>query len=149
LSSETVTRINRAIKEQISPEAMLPSHVRVRLAKARQAVETAGPTEEAALRFARNKAEEEASNYPDAQEFALDLVERIERARRTKMAFVKILLPQYGANDFASRKFIAGEIKRIALTLRKFLPNQAKSVHTIVIIFGTGNLATRQEVTLR
>jgi len=148
LSVEVVTRINRAIKEQASPDALLPSHVRARLARTRQAAETARPNEKAALRMAREAAEQEAGNYPDAQEFALDLAERMERARRNRMAWVKIDFPQYGGGDFSSRRAIAGQIRRIALIIRNYLPDRARDVRAIVIIFGSGNLATREEVRL-
>jgi hypothetical protein len=148
LSVAVVTRINRAIKEQVSPDALVPSHVRVRRAKARWAAETAGPNEEAALRMARDAAEQEAGNYPDAQEFALDLAERMEQARRSRVAWVKINLPQYGSGDFSSRRTITGEIRQIALILRNYLPDRAKGVRTIVVIFGSGNLATREEIKL-
>ena len=148
LSVEVVTRIDRAIKEQVSPDALLPSPVRARRAKARWAAETAGPNEEAALRKARDAAEQEARNYPDAHEFALDLAERMEQARRSRLAWVKIDLPQYGSGDFSSRKAIAGQIRRIALILRNYLPDRAKDVRAIVIIFGSGNFATREEVNL-
>jgi hypothetical protein len=148
LSVEVVTRINRAIKQQVSPDALLPSHVRARIAKARWAAETAGPNEEAALRIARDAAAREAGNYPDAQEFALDLAERMEQARRSHVAWVKINFPQYGSGDFSSRRAIAGQIRRIALILRNYLPDRAKDVRVIVIIFGSGNFATREEVKL-
>jgi hypothetical protein len=148
LSVEVASRINRAIQVQVSPDALLPSHVRARLAKARWAAETAGPNEEAALRMARDAAEQEAANYPDAQEFALDLAERMEQARRSNVAWVKINLPQYGSSDFSSRRAIAGRIRQIALILRNYLPDHAKDVHTIVVIFGSGNFATREEVKL-
>ena len=148
LPVEVVTRINLAIKQQVSPDALLPSHVRARLAKARWAAETAGPYEEAALRRARDAAEQEAGNYPDAQEFALDLAERMEQARRSHVAWVKIDLPQYGGGDFSSRRAVAGQIRRIALVLRNYLPDRAKDVRAIVIIFGSGNRATREEVNL-
>jgi hypothetical protein len=148
LSVDIVTRINRATKEQVNPDALLPSHVRARRAKARWAAETAGPNEEAALRMARDAAEREAGNYPDAQEFALDLAERMEQARRSHVAWVKINFPQYGSGDFSSRRAIAGQIRRIALILRNYLPDHAKDVRAIVIIFGSGNFATREEVKL-
>jgi len=148
LPVEVVTRINRAIKEQVSPDALLPSHARARLAKARWAAETAGPNEEAALRRARDAAEQEAGNYPDAREFALDLAERMEQARRNRVAWVKIEFPQYGSADFNSRRAVAGQIRRIALVLRNYLPDRAKDVRAIVIIFGYGKFATREEVKL-
>jgi hypothetical protein len=148
LPPDIVARIERAVKQQVSPDALLPSHVRARRARTRQALETAGPNEEKAARMARDAAEREVGNYPDAQLLALDLAERMERARRSRATWVKIDLPQYGGGDFGSRKFIAGEIRRIALILRNHLPDRAQNVRTIVIFFGTGNVATRAEVKL-
>ena len=122
LPVDVVAGIERAVKEQVSPEALLPSHVRVRLTRTRRALETAGPTEEAAARHARDVAEQEAQTYPDAQVLAMAIAEQIEQARRGNVAWVKVVLPQYGSSDFGSRKAIAGEIRRIALTVRNFLP---------------------------
>lgn len=148
LPIDVVTRIERAVKEQISPEALLPSHVRARLTRARRALETAGPTEEDAARYARDIAEQEAQAYPDAQVLALAIAEQIEQARLGNVAWVKIVLPQYGSGDFSSRKAIAGEIRRIVLTVRKFLPAHGQGVRSVVVIFGTGNTATRVEAKL-
>jgi hypothetical protein len=108
----------------------------------------AGPDEEAALRTARDAAEQEAANYPDAHAFARELAERMEQARLSHVDWVKIDLPQYDARDLSSRRAIATQIQRIALILRNYLPGRAASVHTIVVIFGTDNLATREEVKL-
>jgi hypothetical protein len=148
LSAESVARIERAIKQQVARDALLPSHVRVRRAKARWAAETAGPNEEDRLRRLRDAAEQEAESYPDAQLLALDLAERMEQARRSGARWVKIDLPQYDARDFPSRKAIAAQIRRMGLILRNYLPDRAQNVGTIVIMFGTGNSATRQEVQL-
>lgn len=148
LPVDVVTRIHRAIKEQVSPDALLPSQVRVRRAQARWAAETAGPNEEVALRRARDAAEAEAGNYPDAQEFALDLAERMEQGRRSRVTWVQINLPRYGGSNLASRKFIASEIRRIALVLRNYLPDHAKDVRAIVVIFGSGGYATREQIKL-
>jgi hypothetical protein len=148
LAADVVARINRAVKEQVSPDALLPSHVRLRVARTRKAAETAGPNEEAAARYARDVAEQEAKSYPDAQEFALELAELMEVARRSNVAWVKVVLPQYGSGDFSSRRAIAGQIQRIALVLRNYLPDRAKGVRSIVITFGTGNFATREEAKL-
>ena len=143
-----MTRIERAVKEQVSTEALLPSHVRVRLTKARRALQTAGPAQQAAARYARDVAEQEAQTYPDARVFAMALAEQLEQARQGNVSWVKVSLPQYGSGDFGSRKAIAGEIRRIALTLRKYLPGRGQGVRSIVINFGTGNVATREEVKL-
>jgi hypothetical protein len=147
LPPDVVGRIDAAIKQQVSPEALLPSHVRVRLTKARQASRAPGPNQQAA-RKALEHAEQEASNYPHAHEFALDLAERMERARRARAAWLKIELPQYDGGDFSSRRAIAGEIRRIALVIRNYLPDRAATLKTIVIFFGAGNVATREQVTL-
>lgn len=152
LPVEVVRRIGHAIKQQAAPDALLPSHVRARRARARWAAETAGPNEEAALRKVRDAAEQEAGNYPDALEFALDLAQRMEQARRNRVAWVKISLPQYGppygSGDSSSRKAVTAQIRRIALIIRNYLPDQAKGVRAIEIIFGSGNSAQREEVRL-
>jgi hypothetical protein len=132
----------------VARDALLPSHVRVRRAKARWAAETAGPNEEDRLRRLRDAAEQEAESYPDAQLLALDLAERMEQARRSGTRWVRIDLPQYGARDFPSRKAIAAQIRRMGLILRNYLPDRAQNVRAIVILFGMGNSATRQEVQL-
>jgi hypothetical protein len=148
LPAAVVERIDRAIKAQVRRDALLPSHVRARIARTRWAAETAGPYEEDALRKVRDAAAAEAGNYPDAHEVALDLAQRIEQARRSRTAWVRLDLSSYDARDFGSRKAIAGEIRRIALILRNYLPDRANGVHTIVIVFGSGNAATREEVKL-
>ncbi|WP_460358215.1 hypothetical protein [Mycobacterium sp. ZZG] len=148
LPVDVVTRIERAVKEQVSPQALLPSHVRVRLTRTRRALETAGPTEETAARYARDAAEQEAQTYPDAQVLALSLAEQLEHAHQAKATSVTVPLPQYGRGDLSSRKAIAGEIRRIALTVRKFLPSRAQGVRTITVLFGTGAAATRVNIAL-
>jgi hypothetical protein len=148
LSAEVRTRIDQAIREKVNPDALLPSHIKARRDKARWAAETAGPNEEDKLRAARDAAEEEAGNYPDAVEFALDLAERMEQARRKHAAWLKVELPQFGSNDFNSRRPIAENIRRLALLLRNYLPDGAKNVRDLVIIFGLGKAATREEVHL-
>jgi hypothetical protein len=148
LSVDVVRQIDRAISDHVSPDVLVPSHVLARRAQARRALEFAGPFEETALRKARDIAESEAAAYPDPKLLALDLAERMEHARRSRATWVKIELPQYGGGDFSSRKAIAAQIGKIALMLRNFLPDQAKDVRTIVIFFGSGNYATREEVKL-
>jgi hypothetical protein len=64
------------------------------------------------------------------------------------VAWVKIDFPQYGGGDFSSRRTIAGQIRRITLIIRNYLPDRARDVRAIVIIFGSGNLATREEIRL-
>jgi hypothetical protein len=53
-----------------------------------------------------------------------------------------------GGGDFPSRKAVAAQIRRIALILRHYLPDGAKNVRTIVVVFGSGNVATREEIKL-
>jgi hypothetical protein len=146
LPVEVHRQIDRAIKDQVSPDALVPPPVLARRAQARRALEFAGPFEEDALRKARDAAEAEATSYPDPTELAPDLAERMERARRARAMFAQILLPQSG--DFSSRRAIAGQIGKIALILRNFLPDRAKDVRSIIVIFGSGNQATREEVKL-
>jgi outer membrane protein OmpA-like peptidoglycan-associated protein len=148
LPVELGARIDRAIAEQVSPEALLPSHVRVRLAQARKAQEESGPDEEEAMRTRRHAAEQEATTYPDPYEVARELAERMERARRSHAGFVTIDLPQYDARDFGSRKAIAQQIQRMALIVRHYLPEGAANVYSVVISFGSDDAATREEVKL-
>src|SRR5262249_34953359 len=140
-------QIDRAIKDQVSPDALVPPPVLARRTQARRALEFAGPFEENALRKARDAAEAEAGSYPDPTVFALELAERMEQARRARSTWASIPpLTQYG--DPTSRKAIAGQIGKIALILRNFLPDRAKDVRTIIVIFGSGNQATRETVEL-
>jgi hypothetical protein len=125
LPAELMARIDRAIAEQVAPEALLPSHVLV-----------------------RGAAERELGNYPDPYEVARALAERMERARRGGAAVVQLDLPSYDARDFGSRKAIAQQIRRMALILRHYLPEGAATVHSVVIVFGSGGAATREAVTL-
>jgi outer membrane protein OmpA-like peptidoglycan-associated protein len=148
LSTEVAERIRRALEEQVSPEALLPSQVRVQLTELRKAAEQAGPDEEAVLQRAREVAENQAAEYVDAHDVAFDLATRMEQARRKDVAWVKLDLPQHGGLDGSSRKAIVGEIRRIALILRNYLPDRAAGVNTVVVIFGTGNMAVREEVKL-
>jgi outer membrane protein OmpA-like peptidoglycan-associated protein len=151
LSEDVVGGIRHAIEEQVSPQALLPSHVRARLTDARKAADRAGPDEEAALRAARDAAEAEATEYTDAHDVAFDLAVGMERARRSEITWVKLHLDHYGnygGLDGNGRRAIVGEIRRIALTLRKHLPDRAAGVSTLVLIFGSENLAVREEIRL-
>ena len=145
LPVEVVRQIDRAIKDQVSPDALVPAPVLARRAQARRALEFAGPFEEDALRKARDAAESEAASYPDPTLLALDLAERMERARRARATLTQIPLPQY---DLGSRKAITGQIGKIALILRNFLPDRAKDVRTIFVNFGSGKAATTEKVEL-
>jgi hypothetical protein len=151
LPNEVVERIRHALEEQVSPEALLPSPVRIRLTEARRAAEMAGLGEEAALRRAREAAENEAADYADAHDVAFDLAVHMVQARRSQVTWVKLDLDRYGRYgglDGNSRRFIVGEIRRIALILRNYLPDRAAGVNTVVAIFGAENLAVREEVKL-
>ncbi|HZF11420.1 MAG TPA: OmpA family protein [Thermoanaerobaculia bacterium] len=148
LPAEVVARIDRAIQEQFSADALLPSHARQRLTTTRKAEEFAGPDEEAASLLARNAAEQEAANYPDPYSLARELAERLEQASRNHEVFVKIDLPQYDGRDFGSRRAIAKQIERMALILRHHLPSHAEGVHSVVMFFGGATAATREEAKL-
>lgn len=111
----------------------------------------AGPGEETALRRASEAAENEAADYADAHDVAFDLAVRMAQARRRDESWVRLDLDcygRYGGLDGNSRKFIVGEIRRIALILRNYLPDRAAGVNTVVVIFGTDNMAVREEVKL-
>lgn len=138
LTAEVVAPIARALDEQVSREALLPSHARLRREEARRALEVAGPDEEEALRRARDEAEAQAGSYPDAHEVAFDLAARMERARRNGTARVTLSLESYGPLDPASRKAITAEVRRIALILRNHLPDRAEGVRYVLVFFGSG-----------
>lgn len=138
LTAEVVAPIARALDEQVSREALLPSHARLRRQEARQALEVAGPDEEEARRRARDEAEAQAGSYPDAHEVAFDLAARMERARRSGTARVTLSLESYGPLDPASRKAITAEVRRIALILRNHLPDRAEGVRYVLVFFGSG-----------
>jgi hypothetical protein len=70
---------------------------------------------------------------------ALDLAGRMEHARQSGDSRVTIDLGErYGPLDAASRRAIAGEIRRIALILRHHLPHGAQGVRWVLVIFGAG-----------
>jgi hypothetical protein len=147
LSVDVVNGIQSALDKQVSPEALFPPQVRARLAELRKAAETAGPDEEAAL----NAALEREADYADAHDVAFDLAERMERARRAHQSWVKLELDRYGRYgelDGNGRRAIVGELQRIALILRDHLTDRAAGVNTIVLIFGSDNLAVREEIRL-
>ena len=150
LSNDVVERIRRAIQEQVSPEALLPSQARVRLTEARKAAMEAGPDEEAALVAVRDKVEGEL-DYADAHDVAFELAVQMEKARRKGLTWVKLDLDRYGNYgelDGNARKAVVGEIRRISLILRNYLPDRAAGVNTLVLIFGAENLAVREEIRL-
>ena len=151
LSAEIVEKIRQALDQQVSHEALLPSPVRASVTYAREAAEMAGPGEEAALRAAREAVEKKASEYTDAHDVAFDLAAAMEQARWRHLASVRLDLDRYGRYgglDPNGRKFIVGEIRRIALILRNYLPDRAAGVATVVLIFGSDKEAVREEVRL-
>lgn len=99
----------------------------------------------------RGAAEDEAAAYTDAHDVAFDFAVRMEQARRSHMTWVKLELERYGRYgglDGNSRRAIVGEIRRIALILRNYLPDRTAGVNTVVVIFGSDNLAVREEIKL-
>lgn len=151
LPKDVIDGIRRALDEQVSPQALLPSPVRVRVTEARKAAEMAGPDEEDALRVARVLAENEAANYTDAHDVAFDLAAQMEHARQKGRAWVKLDMNRYGRYgglEGSHRKALVGELRRIALILRNYLPERAAGVNTVVLVFGTDNLAVREEIRL-
>ncbi len=152
LSAEIVEKIRQALDQQVSHEALLPLPVRASLTYARKAAEMAGPGEEAALRAAREAVEKQASEYTDAHDVAFDLAaEGMEQARWRHLTSVTLDLDRYGRYgglDANGRKLIVGEIRRIALILRNYLPDRAAGVDTVVLVFGTDKEALREEVRL-
>jgi len=151
LPAGVVQGIRRALQEQVSPGALLPSSVRVLLTEARKAADLAGPDEEAALLKAREAAENAAADYADAHDVAFDIATRMEQARRGDLTWVKLELERYGRYgglDGSSRRAVVGEIRRIALILRNYLPERAAGVNTVVVVFGTGNLAVQETIKL-
>ena len=138
LTAEVVAPIARALDEQVSHEALLPSHARLRRQEARRALEVAGPDEEEARRRDRDEAEAQVEAYPDAHEVAFDLAARMERARLSGAAKVTLSFESYGPLDPPSRKAITAEVRRIALILRNHLPDRAEGVRYVLVFFGSG-----------
>jgi len=140
LEAKVITPMIRELEQKVSRDALLPSQVRVRLTEARKAKEAAGPDEEVKLRQAAEKAEAEASSYADAHLLGINLAARMEKAQINGEVTVKLPLgPMYGGLDDIARRFITGEIRRIALIVRKHLPDQAAGVRYVIVLFGVVN----------
>ena len=151
LSQEVVEGIRRALDAQVSPGALMPSEMRVRLAEAREAAEKAGPFEEASLSEARKAVEDEAGEYMNAHDVAFDLAVLMDKARRSGSPYVKLEFEHYGkagVHGGPLRKFVAGEIRRIALILRNYLPDQAAGVNTILVNFRFEQAVVQEEIRL-
>jgi hypothetical protein len=71
----------------------------------------------------------------------------MERARRSRTAKWRSTC-RNTTRDFGSRRAIAQQMRRIALIMRRYLPEGAADVHSIVITFGSGHETTREEVKL-
>ncbi len=150
LSQEVAGNIRAALEQRVSPEALLPSHLRIRLRQARKAAEMAGPEEEAALIKKREAAESDAAEF-DAHDIAFDLAVKMEQARRGGREYVKLNLWQYGFPAVSGDPvgdFVVGEIERIALIIRKHLPDQAAGVNTILVVFRWEQAAVQQQIKL-
>lgn len=72
-------------------------------------------------------------------------------SRRSGLPFAKLTLSHYGLAGVSGgglREPIVREIRRIALLLRKHLPEQAAGVNTIIIVFSHESAAVREEIKL-
>jgi hypothetical protein len=140
LQAEVITPMPREIEQKVSRDALLPSRVRVRRSETQRALEVSGPDEEARWRKAAEEAEAEVSSYAGAHLLGLDLAARMEQARINGEATARLVLgPAYGGLDAIDRRFIAGEIRRIALIVRKHLPDRAAGVRSAIVLFGVVN----------
>jgi hypothetical protein len=151
LDNEVVERIRAVLEGQVSSQALLPSQARMRLREARRAADQAGPDEEAALNAARDKVEAATAEYADAHDVAFDLAVAMELARRSERTWVKLELDRYGnygSLEVNSFDTLVSEIRRIALLLRRHLPDNARGVNTVLLIFGSGNSAVQKEIRL-
>ena len=129
LSQEVVEGIRRALEAQVSPGVLMPSEMRVRLAEAHRA----------------------ADEYMNAHDVAFDLAVLMDKARRSRSAFVKLEFWHYGSAGVHGgplRKFVVGEIQRIALILRNYLPERAAGVNTILVVFKFEEAAVQEEIRL-
>lgn len=140
LEAKVIAPMRRELEQKVGKDALLPSRVRVRKQRTHIASEMAGPDEEAKLRAAALEAEEEASSHADPHLLGLNLAARMEQARNRGEATVRLPLgPTYGGLDETDRKFIAGEIQRIAIIVRKHLPDRAEGVRYVIVFFGVVN----------
>src|SRR5262249_33736236 len=113
--------------------------VRILQRETRRALDEAGPDEEQKRRQAVEDVEALVGNY-DAHEVGINLAARMEQARINGEATVRLPLGSaYGALDDSERRFIAGTILRIALIVRKHLPEHAAGVRHVIILFGVVN----------
>lgn len=151
LSRGVVEGIQQALDREVSVEALVPPDMRTRLAKTREAADKAGPDEEASLVEARDLVEEEAAGFMNAHDVAFDLAVLMEKARLGNRPYAKLEFWHFGIAGVMGgdlRKVIVREIERIALLLRKHLPEQAAGVNTILVDFVHEQARTRQEIRL-
>ena len=140
LKENVITPMERELAQKVSADALLPSGVQVKRETQRTLREFAGPDEEGKYVKALEEAEAEASIYADAYQLGLNLAARMENARINNDSTVRLPLGwAYGGLDERDRKFIAGEIRRIALIVRKHLPNHATGVTHVIVLFGVVN----------
>lgn len=149
--NDVVDAIRSALEAEVNPDGLVPPDLMTRLAEARELADKAGLDEEKALVKVRDALEEEAANYSDAHDVAFDLAAQMEQARRKDRKWVKLDLDNYGRYgilDGDGRRAIVKAIRRIALIVKPLLTDGAPRVDTIVLIFGTDNLAVREEIKL-
>ena len=140
LEAKVITPMTRELRQKVSRDALLPSRVRVRRRETRKRADEAGPGEEVKLRQAAEEAEAEALSHADAHLLGIDLAARMEQARAKGQATARLVLgPEYGGLDEIDRRFIAGAIRKIALIVRKHLPDRAAGVRTVIVLFGVVN----------
>lgn len=92
-----------------------------------------------------------AAEYMNAHDVAFDLAVLMDQARRKGAAYVKLEFRHYGKDAVHGgplSKFVAGEIRRIALILRNYLPERAAGVNTILVNFDFGEATVQEEIKL-
>jgi hypothetical protein len=147
LEATVITPMTHELEQKVSSDALLPSRVRMRRSQTLRARELAGPGEEEKARKAAEEAEAEASSYPDTHLLGIGLAARMEQAAISGEATVRLALgPIYGGLDDADRGFIAGEVRRIALIVRKHLPTRAAGVRSVLVVFGVGRGAKSEVI---
>lgn len=140
LTAQVIIPMTRELEQKVSEDALLPSRVRIRRQRTQFAHDVALPEEEAKSAKAAEEAEEEASSFANARLLGIDLAARMEQASIRGDTTVRLVLgPAYGGLDDIDRRFITGEIRRIALIVRKHLPSRAAGVQSVLVLFGVIN----------
>ena len=127
--------VERGIQELISADALVPGEIRQRQQQAERAFEFAGPREEESLRRELRATEAVATSFADAREVARGLAQEMDRAHRSRQNSVELRLGD-NYNQVTNRRSIFSELERIALLVRRRLPQQAAGVRTINVYFG-------------